>query len=147
MGISPADILGILSDTVRWYGYQIEIIGNEDNSRLYGAEDIKLIEKDFIDLTKNTDVEYTKFDSFAQKYLNRSSSRILTAKALSLDFGTESVFYRKQIDSFKSVVEKAMLENPVYAELIKNVWQNFVAYLGAVSYTHLYPADKSDCQP
>lgn len=134
MGISPADILGILSDTVRWYGYQIEIIGNEDNSRLYGAEDIKLIEKDFIDLTKNTDVEYTKFDSFAQKYLNRSSSRILTAKALSLDFGTESVFYRKQIDSFKSVVEKAMLENPVYAELIKNVWQNFVAYLGASDY-------------
>lgn len=134
MGINQAEILGILSDTVRWYGYKIELIGNKDNSRLYGADDIKLIEEDFIDLSKNTDLEFMRFDNYIQKYLNRSASRILNAKALSLDFGTESIFYRKQIDNFKSIVDRAMSEKAVYAELIKNVWQSFVAYLGASDY-------------
>ncbi|MCQ2548876.1 MAG: N-6 DNA methylase [Lachnospiraceae bacterium] len=134
MGIDYNEILGILSDTVRWYGYKIEIVGNKDESRLYGAEDIKLIEEDSIDLSLNSDLEFTRFENFTQKYLNRSSSRILNAKALSLDFGTESIFYRKRIENFKSVVNTAMSEKNVYAELIKSVWQNFVAYLGASDY-------------
>lgn len=134
LGIEQNEILGILSDTVKWYGYRIEIIGNADQSRLYGAEDIKLIEEDSIDLSLGTDSEFTRFENFTHKYLNRIASRILNAKALSLDFGIESIFYRKQIKEFKVVVDRAMAERTVYAELIKNVWQNFVAYLGASDY-------------
>lgn len=134
LGIEQNEILGILSDTVRWHGYKIEITGNEDRNRLYGAEDIQLIEEDIIDLSVNTDLEFTRFENFIHNYLNRSASRILNAKALSLDFGTESIFYRNQIIGFKSVVNRAMSERTVYAELIKNVWQNFVAYLGASDY-------------
>ncbi len=134
LGIEQNEILGILSDTVRWYGYRIEIIGNKDQSRLYGAEDIKLIEEDSIDLSLNNDLEFTRFENFTHKYLNRAASRIINAKVLSLDFGTESIFYGKQINNFKTVVDRAMSERTAYADLIRNVWQNFVAYLGASDY-------------
>lgn len=134
LGVEHNEILGVLSDTVRWYGYKIEIIGNIDQSRLYGAEDIQLIEEVCIDLSINSDLEFTRFENFTQNYFNRAASRILNAKALSLDFGTESIFYRKQINEFKGVVDRAMSERTIYAELIKNVWQNFVAYLGASDY-------------
>ena len=134
LGICENEILGILSDTVRWYGYSIKIVDNFDKNRLFGASDIELEQIDFVDLSNCTDEEMDKFELFVNKYLGRDESRILTAKTLVLDFGLESDFYRKEIDGFKSVVENAMHTNPTYAELIKKVWQNFVAYLGASEY-------------
>ena len=134
LGIAENEILGILSDTVRWYGYTIQIVDNFDRGRLFGANDIKLEQIDSVDLSDCTDEEMDKFELFVNRFLGREESRILTAKTLVLDFGLESDFYRREIDGFKSVVENAMRTNPSYAELIKNVWQNFVAYLGASEY-------------
>lgn len=134
LGIDENEILGILSDTVRWYGYTIEIVGNYDRETLFGANDIKLKQVDFVDLSNCSDEEMDKFELFVNKYLGREQSRILTAKTLVLDFGLESDFYRKEIEGYRNVVESAMHSSPAYADLIKNVWQNFVAYLGASEY-------------
>lgn len=134
LGIDEDEILGILSDTVRWYGYTIEIVGNYDREALFGANDIRLKQVDFVDLSNCSDEEMDKFELFVNKYLGREQSRILTAKTLVLDFGIESDFYRKEIDGYRNVIENAMHSNPAYADLIKNVWQNFVAYLGASEY-------------
>ena len=38
LGISENEIFGVLSDTVRWYGYIIRIVGNQSRDRLFGAE-------------------------------------------------------------------------------------------------------------
>ena len=119
---------------MRWYGYTISMIGNQDRGRLLGAEDIQLKPADFVDLSLGTDEESRKFELFVNKYLSREQSRILTAKALVLDFGVESDFYHKEIVQYKEVVTKAMQSNPKYADLIKGVWQNFVAYLGVSDY-------------
>lgn len=134
LGIDEKEILGILSDTVRWYGFTIRIVGNYDKARLFGADDIELEQVDYVDLSNCSDEEMEKFELFVNKYLGREQSRILTAKTLVLDFGLESDFYRREIEGYKVVVENAMSSNPTYAELIKNVWQNFVAYLGASEY-------------
>lgn len=134
LGIDEDEILGILSDTVRWYGYTIEIVGNYDRETLFGANDIRLKQVDFVDLSNCSDEEMDKFELFVNKYLGREQSRILTARTLVLDFGLESDFYRKEIEGYRKVVENAMHSNPAYADLIKNVWQNFVAYLGASEY-------------
>lgn len=134
LGIEEKEILGILSDTVRWYGYTIKIVGNHDKTRLFGADDIELEQEDCVDLSNCSDEEMEKFELFVNKYLGREQSRILTAKTLVLDFGLESDFYRSEIGGYRSVVENAMSSNPTYADLIKNVWQNFVAYLGASEY-------------
>ena len=134
LGIPENEILGILSDTVRWYGYTVRIIDNHDKLRLYGAEDIELIEQDRIDLSSETEEEMQKFELFVNKYLGREQSRILTAKSLVLDFGVESGFYHKEITKCRKLVLDAMESNPEYAKLIQEVWQNFVAYLGASEY-------------
>lgn len=134
LGIDENEILGILSDTVRWYGYTIKIVGNQDKVRLFGANDVKLEQVDFVDLSNCSGEEMEKFELFVNKYLGREQSRILTAKALVLDFGLESDFYSREIEGYKAVVENAMYSNTTYADLIKDVWQNFVAYLGASEY-------------
>lgn len=134
LGIKENDILGILSDTVRWYGYSIAIVGNHGRTRLFGPEDIQLKLNDYVDLSQVTNTEFDKFECFVDKYLGREQSRILTAKTLVLDFGLESEFYYKEIEFFKKTVTQAMDSNPDYAELIKTVWQNFIAYLGASEY-------------
>lgn len=131
LGIDEKEILGILSDTVRWYGYTIQIIGNHNRERLFGASDIQLEQVDYVDLSHCSDEELEKFELFVNKYLAREQSRILTAKTLVLDFGLESDFYRKEIGGYREVVTSAMRSNPIYADLIESVWQNFVAYLGA----------------
>ena len=117
LGIAENEILGILSDTVRWYGYTIEIIGNINGETLLGANDIKLKQVDFVDLSNCSDEEMDKFELFVNKYLGREQSRILTARTLVLDFGLASDFYRKEIEGYRNVVENAMHSNPAYADL------------------------------
>ena len=134
LGVDVSEIYGILSDTLHWYGYTIEVIGNFNNDRLFGAEDVKLHQEDYVDLTLDNATEYDKFEAFVEKYLGREESRILNSKSLAIDFGTESVFWNSHILEFNNVVSRAMKDRPEYAKLIENVWQNFVAYLGASNY-------------
>lgn len=132
-GIRADEIYGILSDTVRWYGYTITITGEPHNG-LYGVNNITLNQSDFVDLSIATDLEFNKFDMFVAKYLNRVQIYPLDASAIVRDFGMESGFYHRNISVFSDLVSRAMSEKPDYAELVKSVWQNFVAYLGASDY-------------
>ena len=66
--------------------------------------------------------------------MDRSESRLLNANTLVADFGVDSVFYNDNVHIFRNMVVRAMEEKPDYAELIKQVWQNFIAYLGVSDY-------------
>ncbi len=132
-GIQAKEIYGILSDTVRWYGYTVTING-EPQQGLYGVNNIFLSQEDFVDLSISTELEFRKFEIFVDKYLNRVQRYPLEASALVRDFGMESSFYYRNIVVFTGLVNRAMKEKPDYAELVKRVWQNFVAYLGASDY-------------
>lgn len=134
LGINENEILGILSDTVRWYGYAIRVDANDNHNRLLGANDIELIEEDCVDLSNFTDATADKFCLFVNKYLSREQSRLLTAKSLEVSFGFNSEFYHNEFEGYKNQVEMAMRDNPTYAALIRDVWQSFVAYLGASEY-------------
>jgi len=133
LGISESEIYGVLSDTVRWYGYKISV-DRTNTGNLLGANNITLIQEDVVDLSIDPDSKATQFELFVNKYLGRDESRILNAKTLVLDFGMDGEFYRNNINLVKTAVVKAMQQKPDYSELIKNVWQNFVAYLGASEY-------------
>ncbi|WP_251386440.1 N-6 DNA methylase [Mediterraneibacter agrestimuris] len=132
-GIQVDEIYGILSDTVRWYGYKVTITGKPQHG-LYGVNNIVLNQADFIDLSTATELEFHKFELFVNKYLNRVQIYPLEASALVRDFGMDSSFYHRNIAIFTDLVNRAMIEKPNYAELVKRVWQNFVAYLGASDY-------------
>ncbi|MDD3186268.1 MAG: N-6 DNA methylase [Lachnospiraceae bacterium] len=133
-GIKENEILGVLSDTVRWYGYSIVIDMDLTGGTMCGANNITLVQEDFVDLSLQTDEVMQKFELFVKKYMGRDQSRILNAKALVIDFGVGSKLYSSQIAKFVSLIDTAMETKPDYGELIKSVWQNFVAYLGASDY-------------
>lgn len=134
IGIPENEILGVLSDTVRWYGYKAKIIGKVEQGQLCGPNDVELIQLECIDLSLQSDNEFIRFEQFINQFMARDESRLLNAHTLALDFGVDSSFYREAIQRFAVVVTNAMSEKPDYAALIKQVWQNFIAYLGASDY-------------
>mgnify|MGYP006922431004 FL=1 len=44
-GIEQEEILGVLSDTVRWYGYTVQVTGGPGADGLYAPEHIALVTK------------------------------------------------------------------------------------------------------
>jgi hypothetical protein len=134
IGIPEAEVLGVLSDTVRWYGYKVRIIGELVDGQLLGPDNVELEQIAFVDLSIGTDDEYTRFEQFIEQFMARDESRLLNAKTLATDFGVESSFYRETIDVISETIQRAMNEKPDYANLIKQVWQNFIAYLGVSDY-------------
>lgn len=134
IGIAEDEILGVLSDTVRWYGYSVTIIGDAEDGHLYGPDDIELTQIATVDLSRETDEEFRRFEAFVSQFLDRDQSRLLNANTLVMDFGMESSFYSQNISVFKDTVTRAMAEKPDYAALIQQVWQNFIAYLGVSDY-------------
>lgn len=134
IGIPESEVLSVLSDTVRWYGYKVRIVSEPAEGRLLGPDDVELEQIMFVDLSVGTDEEFSRFEQFINQFMARDESRILNAKTLVTDFGVESSFYRESIGTFSQAVNTAMTEKPDYAALIKQVWQNFIAYLGASDY-------------
>lgn len=133
-GIPESEIRGVLSDTVRWFGYSVTLAGEVPEGHLCGPDDIDLHQVSAVDLSKGTDTEFQKFEGFVGQFLDRAQSRLLNAGTLVMDFGVESSFYHDHIPVFRELVTSAMAEKPDYAELIRQVWQNFIAYLGASEY-------------
>ena len=134
LGVPLTEILGVLSDTVRWYGYSVTIKEQVEENHLYGPDDIVLVLQMKVDLSQETNDEFQRFDIFVSKFLDRKQSRLLTASTLVRDFGIESTYYAHNISSFRKIVEKAIHDKPDYAKLIEKVWQNFVAYIGVSDY-------------
>lgn len=134
IGIPAEEILGVLSDTVRWYGYAVTIVGDVEDGHLYGPENIELTRMAVIDLSRETDEEFRRFEAFVRQFLDRGQSRLLNASTLVTDFGMDSSFYSQNISVFRDTVIRAMTEKTDYAELIQQVWQNFIAYLGVSDY-------------
>lgn len=133
-GVASDEVLGVLSDTVRWYGYTVKVIGNAGKDGLLGAENIDLTTVDEVDLSEATDAECSRFEKFVEKYFARTKSRFLMPETLVDDFGVSSLSYRKHKKSFQAIVKKAAKERPDYFKLIQKVWQDFIAYLGASDY-------------
>lgn len=134
IGIPEEEILGVLSDTVRWYGYSVTIVGEIEDGCLYGPDNIELTQTAAVDLSRETDEEFRRFEAFVNQFLDRDQSRLLNASTLVTDFGMDSSFYNQNISVFRDTVTRAMTEKPDYAALIQQVWQNFIAYLGVSDY-------------
>ena len=134
IGIPEDEILGVLSDTVRWYGYSVTIVGDVQDGHLYGPENIEMTQIVAVDLSQETDEEFHRFEAFVSQFLDRTQSRLLNASTLVTDFGMDSIFYSQNISVFRDFIIRAMDENHDYAALIQQVWQNFIAYLGVSDY-------------
>ena len=126
-GHDPELVIGILSDTVRWYAYSIDIdqLPDEPLTR----DNIVLIELEAIDCSNLSDTSTSNLVNFLCKYLGRIGARPVSAYSIAKDLGFDSPFCQEHIVSIDSVVSNAFANNPRYSSLIANLWCNFVSYL------------------
>lgn len=129
-GTPEKDIVGILSDTVRWYAYAVEVTKRPPDGQKYGRDNIRLIAVDSLDMSKPTDENLGHFERFINAYYGRLASRRLTARSLADDFGLTSPRSEDFLSSISSVVGAACRDNPQYADLVKHLWNGLVNAYG-----------------
>lgn len=125
-GIASENVIGVLSDTVRWFAFCIEITHPPIPGIEYGPENITLYEIDSVNLEDLTDDNLLRFEAFVNQYLGREGTRRLSALALATDMGFDSVFYAQNTSEFRNVVDIAFADRPEYGSMISSLWQNFV---------------------
>jgi len=126
-GHDPELIIGILSDTVRWYAYAIDLSQLPQNN--CDRDNIVLIQIEFIDCSIASERSANDLARFLLKYLGRIGARPVSAYSIAKDLGFESRFCIGHISSLSTIVSNAFLANPKYAKLISDLWCSFVSYL------------------
>jgi hypothetical protein len=124
IGYPAANIRGVLSDTVQWYAYDVNIL-NLDKSSNFSANDLELIQIDNINCEDDTNSNFKLLD-FLEKHLGRIGSRKLSADSINSDLGFNSKLARDYIPLLQRALNEISLSKPEYAELIRTVWNKFV---------------------
>ncbi|GGB64429.1 BseRI endonuclease [Flavobacterium suaedae] len=126
-GHDPALIIGILSDTIRWYAFQIDVekLTEETCSR----DNIILTQIEFLDCSTASEKDASDLARFLQKYLGRIGARPVSASSIANDLGFKSKFCEPHLISLLGIVNEAFSVNQKYASLITELWCNFVSYL------------------
>lgn len=126
-GHDPELIIGILSDTVRWYAYGIDLSKLPEG--VCSRDNIVLNQIEFIDCSSSSDKSANDLTGFLLKYLGRIGARPVSAYSITKDLGFESRFCQGHINSLSGIVTAAFSANPKYAKLIADLWCSFVSYL------------------
>ena len=106
-GVDKDDVIGVLSDTIRWYAYRISNVQEKDPDQLFAQYMIELEEIDQIRLETGNELEAKQFVNFIMRYIAREGSRNLDAINLAKDMGIESTFCRNYIGRISEVIELA----------------------------------------
>lgn len=126
-GHDPELVFGILSDTIRWYAYEIDL--NHIPEGQWSRDNIVLNEIEFIDCSNVSERTANDLVRFLTKYLGRIGARPVTAYSIAKDLGFESPFCQSHLISLKGSVALAFDDNPKYSKLITELWCSFVSYL------------------
>lgn len=129
-GVDQDDIIGILSDTIRWYAYKISAVAEKEPDQLYAQDMIELEEIEHIQLYTGDEIESKQFVNFIMKYVAREGSRKLDATKLAKDMGIESVFWKSYIAEMNFIIKSAFESQKSYSSMIENLWSNFISYIG-----------------
>lgn len=131
--VAPDKIIGVLSDTVRWHAYEVELRHDVTDGGVWGREDIRLHEIDYVDMSDINDDSLTHFEDFINRYYGRIGSRKLTPDALVEDFGITTKTTETYRRGMQELVSKAAAQRSKYAKLVKNLWTRFVGTVGGTT--------------
>ncbi len=125
-GHKSDQVLGILSDTVRWLAYSVEV--KTPPGTALTRDHIELKEIEAIDLGEADDRAALRLVTFLSRYLGRIGARPLSAESIAGDLGFDSQFCAPHLKVLGQLVKDACNANPKYADLIKGLWCSFVSY-------------------
>ena len=126
-GVPASQVRGILSDTVDWYAYDIQLApGATPESCL--ADDITLVSVDELLITADDEPSAARLIDFARKHLAREQSRPLRAEFLTLDLGLDSGPYRRSAPPLVKLVTDGRAADTSIL-LATDLWSQFVDYL------------------
>lgn len=128
-GVHCENIVGVLSDTIHWFAYRVQITHNPNVGDEYGPDNIILNEIDYVNLEDHSIDNLTRYGIFINHYLGREGSRTLGALVLATDMGFNSVFCDHNITGVADIVDAAFTDKPQYGAMIASLWQNFVSHL------------------
>lgn len=130
-GFRADNIIGILSDTVRWRAYKvIDKAPSGQPTKEIGKGDIELVQVEAIDCTRARREDGLAFIAFLERHLGRVGGRLIDADSMVHDLGLDSPFCERHMIALKGTVDEAFTSQPTYAGLIQKVWVDFVSYLG-----------------
>ena len=126
-GVPESQVRGILSDTVDWHIYDIQVregVAPEECT----PDDVMLSEVESFSADVADAATAQRFVEFLRKHLAREQSRPVTATFLAGDLGLESPAYDRHVDALVRLVEHGRSADESIA-LATNLWSQFVDYL------------------
>src|SRR5260221_357364 len=119
-GVPLSQVRGILSDTLDWYAFDIELAAGVEPATCT-TDDITLELVDRLQLTADDDASAELLIAFLRKHLAREKSRPLRSDLLILDMGLESGPYLRSADPLLMLVNDGRAADPSIA-LATDLW-------------------------
>ena len=126
-GVPVSQIRGVLSDTVDWVAYDVELPSGIKASTCV-ADDVELLKIDELRLTVSDESAGARLVNFVRKHLSRQRSRFPRAEYLALDLGLDSAPYRGNVEALQGLVDHGRSVDPSIL-LATDLWSQFVDYL------------------
>ena len=134
-GCEPEDVLGVLTDTVRWYGYRVAVTSQPKEGHLYGPNNLDLILESEVDLTLKDHQTALRFSNFVSTFIDRDGSYNLSPDRIRSDFGFYSETYSNNITQIRNIVHDFFKSESNSSKIVKRLWTQFVDYLGGSTYS------------
>jgi len=127
--VLPTQVRGVLSDTVEWYAYDVELAPGVDPAHCT-TDDVTLVLVDELQLPGHDADAARRLLQFLRKHLARQQSRPLRADLIALDLGLGSgPHVRSAVELRQLVIDGRVADTSI--TLATDLWSRFVDHLGA----------------
>jgi hypothetical protein len=132
-GAPHQSVRGVLSDTVRWYAYEVDSIALTATPGRLAGTDVTLRPASVLPTFDGSAADLPaarQLHQFLELHLGRDAGQVLSAGTLRDMLGLESDAGRRFLASAEAVIDSAFAADPAYAAMVQGLWANFVSFVG-----------------
>lgn len=145
-GAPTTSVRGILSDTVRWFAYEIASISAAATPGTLSKTDLTLNLLSSVDCSAADLAAARSLHQFLELHLGRDGGQRLAAVPLHEMFGVTSTTGTSFLARANSIVDTAFAANPNYAGMVQNLWADFVSFVGSTKTARVFDKDSYVCE-
>lgn len=132
-GAPSSSVRGVLSDTVRWFAYEVDSVREGAAVGSLAGTDVVLrpaTAMPTFDGSAGDLPAARRLHQFLELHLGRDAGQVLAANTLREMLGLESDAGRQFLRSAEAVVDAAFAADAQYAAMVQSLWANFVSFVG-----------------